>query len=197
MQDNVHSREISLHDLNILHDGSDFAGPLRLLLRASVPRFIIRYYALQEQLQRLNVVAETGEGEHDEGLSCFFVVLSDSLQLFYQNFVNSMTQVKSKAEFLNKRRQPTTTPHTPRLFPKVRRPYLSQTLKNRSENLFVLQNRLKKLHKRIMNQRTRPLFKTLRPNIAMLRGRQHMLLRMRMTTRVPVPAPSNLPISKI
>ncbi|KAH0830268.1 hypothetical protein J3R83DRAFT_1633 [Lanmaoa asiatica] len=65
-EDNVHSREISLHDLNILHDGSDFVGPLRLLLRAIVPRFVIRYYALQEQLQRLNAAAETGEGEHDE-----------------------------------------------------------------------------------------------------------------------------------
>lgn len=71
MQDNVHSREISLHDLNVLHDGSDFAGPLRLLLRAIVPRFIIRYYALQEQIQRLNVVAETGQGEHDDGLYAF------------------------------------------------------------------------------------------------------------------------------
>lgn len=68
-QDNVHSREISLHDLNILHDGSDFVGPLRLLLRANVPRFIIRFYALQEQIQRLHVAPETGEAEHDQGLS--------------------------------------------------------------------------------------------------------------------------------
>ncbi|KAF8556888.1 hypothetical protein OG21DRAFT_503797 [Imleria badia] len=65
-EDNVHSREISLHDLHILHDGSDFVGPFRLLLRAIVPRFIMRYYAIQEQIQRLNVVAETGEGERDE-----------------------------------------------------------------------------------------------------------------------------------
>jgi hypothetical protein len=65
-EDNVHSREISLHDLNILHDGSDFVGPLRLFLRAIVPRFIIRYYALQEQVQRLNVAGETGEGAHEE-----------------------------------------------------------------------------------------------------------------------------------
>ncbi|KAG6379248.1 hypothetical protein JVT61DRAFT_11697 [Boletus reticuloceps] len=65
-EDNVHSREITLHDLNILHDGSNFVGPLRLLLRANVPRFIIRYYALQERIQRLNMAAETGEGERDE-----------------------------------------------------------------------------------------------------------------------------------
>ncbi|KAF9234766.1 hypothetical protein BU15DRAFT_78686 [Melanogaster broomeanus] len=63
-EDNVHSREISLHDLNVLHDGSDFSGPLRLHLRTSVPRFIVRYYALQEQVQRLNLTIETGESEH-------------------------------------------------------------------------------------------------------------------------------------
>ncbi|KIJ60611.1 hypothetical protein HYDPIDRAFT_43147, partial [Hydnomerulius pinastri MD-312] len=65
-EDNVHSRDISLHDLNVLHDGSDFSGPLRLLLRASVPRFIVRYYALQEQIQRLDLAVETGEGEHHD-----------------------------------------------------------------------------------------------------------------------------------
>jgi hypothetical protein len=73
----VHSREISLHDLNILHDG---LGPLRLLLRAVVPRFIIQYYELQESIQRLNATA-TGEEEHDDGSSCFSSSLSDSLQL--------------------------------------------------------------------------------------------------------------------
>ncbi|KIK95847.1 hypothetical protein PAXRUDRAFT_350610 [Paxillus rubicundulus Ve08.2h10] len=66
-EDNVHSHEISLHDLNILHDGSDFTGPLRLHLRASVPRFIVRYYALQEQVQRLNLAIETGESERYQG----------------------------------------------------------------------------------------------------------------------------------
>ncbi|KAH7889943.1 hypothetical protein F5I97DRAFT_1848817 [Phlebopus sp. FC_14] len=65
-EDNVHSREISLHDLNVLHDGSDFSGPLRLLLRASVPRFIFRYYALQEQIQRLNLAIEKESGHGDE-----------------------------------------------------------------------------------------------------------------------------------
>ncbi|KAF9228784.1 hypothetical protein BS17DRAFT_812737 [Gyrodon lividus] len=67
-EDNVHSRDLSLHDLNVLHDGSDFAGPLRLHLRACVPRFIVRYYTLQEQVQRLNLATETGEGElYEEG----------------------------------------------------------------------------------------------------------------------------------
>lgn len=86
VQDNVHSREISLHDLNILHDGSDFVGPLRLLLRAIVPRFIIRYYALQEQVQRLHLTAETGEGEHDEGLSRLSFSLPDNLRLVTEHY---------------------------------------------------------------------------------------------------------------
>lgn len=80
-QDNVHAREISLHDLNILHDGSDFVGPLQLLLRAAVPRFIIRYYALQEQIQRLNMAAETRQGEHNEGSGCLSSSLADNLRL--------------------------------------------------------------------------------------------------------------------
>lgn len=63
----MHSRDISLHDLHVLHDGSDFSGSLRILLRASVPRFIVRYYALQEQVQRLDLAVETGEVEHYEG----------------------------------------------------------------------------------------------------------------------------------
>ena len=75
----MHSREISLHDLNILHDGSNFAGPLRLHLHAIVPRFIIRYYALQDQIQRLNVVAEAEEGEHHQGSSYFSPLLANGL----------------------------------------------------------------------------------------------------------------------
>ncbi|KAG9318122.1 hypothetical protein JVU11DRAFT_189 [Chiua virens] len=79
-EDNVHAREITLHDLNNLHDGSDFVGPLRLLLRAIVPRFIIRYYALQEQIQRLSVTAETGEGEHDDEQHQHYDLREDQLQ---------------------------------------------------------------------------------------------------------------------
>ncbi|KAI6110059.1 hypothetical protein F5141DRAFT_1004087 [Pisolithus sp. B1] len=56
-QDNIYAREYSLHDLNVLYDGSDFAGPLRLRLTATVPRFICRYYTLQEQIQRLDSAA--------------------------------------------------------------------------------------------------------------------------------------------
>ncbi|KAH7919898.1 hypothetical protein BV22DRAFT_1199263 [Leucogyrophana mollusca] len=65
-EDNVYAREISLHDLNILHDGSDLAGPLRIQLRSSVPRFILRYHLLQDQISRLNLVVDITDGENRE-----------------------------------------------------------------------------------------------------------------------------------
>ncbi|KAI6116924.1 hypothetical protein EDD16DRAFT_1039434 [Pisolithus croceorrhizus] len=65
-EDNIYAREYSLHDLNVLYDGSDFAGPLRLRLTATVPRFICRYYTLQEQIQRLDTaVGAAGDKQHD------------------------------------------------------------------------------------------------------------------------------------
>jgi hypothetical protein len=54
-KDNVHAREISLHDLNILHHGLGFVGPLRLRIRAVFSRFIYRYRSLQDQIKRFNV----------------------------------------------------------------------------------------------------------------------------------------------
>lgn len=63
LQDNAHTREVTLHDLNVLHDGSDLSGPLRLHLHAAVPRFIFRYHMLRDQIARLNLAAENGEGE--------------------------------------------------------------------------------------------------------------------------------------
>ncbi|KIM87614.1 hypothetical protein PILCRDRAFT_285428 [Piloderma croceum F 1598] len=60
-EDNAHAREITLHDLNVLHDGSDLSGPLRLQLHLTVPRFIIRYHMLRDQVARLNLAAEEGE----------------------------------------------------------------------------------------------------------------------------------------
>lgn len=44
--------------MNILHDGSDLSGPLRLYLHAVVPRFILRYHMLRDQIARLNLAAE-------------------------------------------------------------------------------------------------------------------------------------------
>ncbi|KAF9070377.1 hypothetical protein BDP27DRAFT_1323944 [Rhodocollybia butyracea] len=59
-EDNIFARETSLHDLNVLHDGSDLYGPLRLRLQLLNPRFIVRYRMLQDQISRLNL-AEAGE----------------------------------------------------------------------------------------------------------------------------------------
>lgn len=47
--------------MNVLHDASDITGPLRLRLKGVVPRFIIRYHLLQEQVSRLNLVAAGDE----------------------------------------------------------------------------------------------------------------------------------------
>ncbi|KAG1749097.1 uncharacterized protein EDB91DRAFT_1244889 [Suillus paluster] len=66
-EDNLYAQEISLHDLNVLHDGSDFAGPLRIHLRSTIPRFILRYRLLQEQISRLDLAAGVGEGAPEEG----------------------------------------------------------------------------------------------------------------------------------
>ncbi|KAJ7684721.1 hypothetical protein DFH06DRAFT_1156446, partial [Mycena polygramma] len=60
-EDNVYAREVTLHDLNVLHDGSGINGPLRLRLRSVIPRFILRYHLLQDQVSRLNLVAAGDE----------------------------------------------------------------------------------------------------------------------------------------
>ncbi|KAJ7771777.1 hypothetical protein B0H16DRAFT_195327 [Mycena metata] len=62
-EDNVYAREVTLHDLNVLHDGTDVSGPLRLRLRSVIPRFIHRYHQLQAQVSRLNLVATGDEQE--------------------------------------------------------------------------------------------------------------------------------------
>ena len=68
LQDNAHAREVTLHDLNVLHDGSDLSGPLRLQLHLVVPRFIVRYHMLRDQISRLNLATEGGEeGEQVTG----------------------------------------------------------------------------------------------------------------------------------
>ncbi|KAG0706353.1 hypothetical protein DFH29DRAFT_170074 [Suillus ampliporus] len=67
-EDNVYAQEISLHDLNVLHDGSDFAGPLRIHLRSAMPRLILRYRLLQEQISRLDLAAGVGENAPEEAV---------------------------------------------------------------------------------------------------------------------------------
>lgn len=59
--------EVTLHDLNVLHDGADLPGPLRLELRLTSPRFITRYLALRDQIARLDLAVEE-EGNHVDGL---------------------------------------------------------------------------------------------------------------------------------
>ncbi|TFK42778.1 hypothetical protein BDQ12DRAFT_719621 [Crucibulum laeve] len=54
-EDNVHTQEVTLHDLNNLHDSLGISGPLRVRLQTVVPRFIVRYHTLQEQVSRLNI----------------------------------------------------------------------------------------------------------------------------------------------
>ncbi|KIK40751.1 hypothetical protein CY34DRAFT_251081 [Suillus luteus UH-Slu-Lm8-n1] len=67
LEDNVYAQEISLHDLNVLHDGSDLTGPLRIHLRSAIPRFILRYRLLQEQISRLDLAAGADENVTAEG----------------------------------------------------------------------------------------------------------------------------------
>jgi hypothetical protein len=62
----VHAREISLHDLNVLHHGLDVIGPLRLRLRTVLPRFINRYRSLQSQVTRFDVVRSASQPAEDE-----------------------------------------------------------------------------------------------------------------------------------
>ncbi|KAI0933970.1 hypothetical protein AcV5_005969 [Taiwanofungus camphoratus] len=67
-EDNVHVHEVTLHDLNVLHDGVDLFGPLRLRLQASSPRFISRYNALRDQIARLDLAAGDDKNLNDENL---------------------------------------------------------------------------------------------------------------------------------
>ncbi|EMD38587.1 hypothetical protein CERSUDRAFT_113770 [Gelatoporia subvermispora B] len=70
-EDNVHAHEVTLHDINVIHDGSDLHGPLRLQLRAVFPRFITRYHALRDQIARLDIAGIDGTSypEQYEGYS--------------------------------------------------------------------------------------------------------------------------------
>ena len=65
LQDNVYTHEVTLHELNVIHDGSDLDGPLRLRLRVIAPRFVTRYNTLRDQIARLNVGADEEGAYHD------------------------------------------------------------------------------------------------------------------------------------
>ncbi|KAF8906011.1 hypothetical protein CPB84DRAFT_1844655 [Gymnopilus junonius] len=60
-EDNVYAVDVSLHDLNVLHDGSGIGGLLRMRLSAVTPRFITRYQYLQEQVSRFHLEQLSGE----------------------------------------------------------------------------------------------------------------------------------------
>ncbi|TFK67899.1 hypothetical protein BDN72DRAFT_842494 [Pluteus cervinus] len=81
-EDNVYAREVTLHDLNILHDGSGLSGPLRLRLRVVAPRFITRYRLLQSQVSDLHLdskedISHGSSGAHLEGPSPSVPIRSD------------------------------------------------------------------------------------------------------------------------
>ncbi|KAK0483173.1 hypothetical protein IW261DRAFT_1461894 [Armillaria novae-zelandiae] len=54
-EDNKYASEVTLHELNIIHDVSEISGPLRLRLHTITPRFILRYRQLQDQVARLQL----------------------------------------------------------------------------------------------------------------------------------------------
>ncbi len=58
----MYTHEVTLHELNVIHDGSDLNGPLRLRLKVFTPRFVARYTTLRDQIARLSVT--DGDDSH-------------------------------------------------------------------------------------------------------------------------------------
>lgn len=56
--------EVTLHELNELHDNAALSGPLRLRLYSRSPRFITRYQALRAQLAHLGIADD--EHTHED-----------------------------------------------------------------------------------------------------------------------------------
>lgn len=72
IKDNIDAREVSLHDLNVLHDGLNNSGPLRLRLETAGPRFIVQYRMLREHVTQLSISEANDHdleslGENSEG----------------------------------------------------------------------------------------------------------------------------------
>lgn len=65
LQDNVFTHEVTLHDLNVIHDDARLPGPLRLRLSSS-PRFIIHYRALRDQIAQLSLGSEANIAEAEK-----------------------------------------------------------------------------------------------------------------------------------
>jgi hypothetical protein len=91
-KDNVHAREISLHDLNVLHHGLGLTGPLRLRIRTVLSRFIYRYRSLQDQVTQLSVSgrvshpteADEGEGTYEGPRESLLDISGDMNLMFCQ-----------------------------------------------------------------------------------------------------------------
>ncbi|OBZ75624.1 hypothetical protein A0H81_04490 [Grifola frondosa] len=64
-EDNVYANEVTIHELNVVHDGSDLSASPSLQLQLVSPRFITRYNALRDEIARLNLVTE-GEQYSDQ-----------------------------------------------------------------------------------------------------------------------------------
>ncbi|KAK0210329.1 hypothetical protein DFS33DRAFT_1378311 [Desarmillaria ectypa] len=65
-EDNKYTSEVTLHELNIIHDASEISGPLRLRLHTVTPRFILRYRQLQDQVARLQLASDEAFYTADE-----------------------------------------------------------------------------------------------------------------------------------
>ncbi|KAF9653145.1 hypothetical protein BDM02DRAFT_3183100 [Thelephora ganbajun] len=57
-EDNSYTNDISFHDLNLLHDHADLAGPLRIRVGCNSLRFITRYRELKSKLEQFNLLDE-------------------------------------------------------------------------------------------------------------------------------------------
>ena len=96
----MHAREVSLHDLNVLHHGLGFTGPLCLRLRTALPRFILRYRSLQHQTTR-NVVAGAPSRSADDRTSS---ILGQSLYIndfFWKTYELTVIQAVEGQERTN------------------------------------------------------------------------------------------------
>ncbi|KZV62611.1 hypothetical protein PENSPDRAFT_657980 [Peniophora sp. CONT] len=101
-EDNVLASEVSLHDLNSLHDGANHDGPLRLRLRCSPFRFLTRYYALREQIYRMDLAeadatydadeVEGAETQDHNGSDEQFVALAPAAETHIQEQAESQAQ---------------------------------------------------------------------------------------------------------
>ena len=61
----MYTSEVSFHDLNLLHDHADLAGPLRIRVDCNPLRFVTRYRELKSKLEQFNLLGEVSV-DHDQ-----------------------------------------------------------------------------------------------------------------------------------